>query len=85
LSKELKKQCGRIERMRLQTGKERILHFINCETSDGVTLHLETSLSVWAEELGIEPESLYRTLSDMEKDGIIKRNKRDIRVLNNNS
>ncbi|MBA5249167.1 MAG: Crp/Fnr family transcriptional regulator, partial [Gammaproteobacteria bacterium] len=81
LSKELKKQCGRIERLRLKTTQERILHFINCEAHDGVILELNMSLSVWAEELGIEPESLYRTLAKMENIGLIKRNRRLIRIL----
>jgi len=81
LSKELKKQCGRLERLRLPTAREKILHFISCETADGFQIELETSLSVWADELGVAPESLYRTLAEMEKAGEIERNRRFIRVL----
>ncbi|BAS68361.1 Crp/Fnr family transcriptional regulator [Bathymodiolus septemdierum thioautotrophic gill symbiont] len=81
LSKELKKQCGRVERLRLKTIQERILHFINCEAPDGITLGLNIPLLVWAEELCVEPESLYRTLANMENIGLIKRNRRRIRIL----
>ena len=81
LSRELKKQCGRLERMRLSTAQERIVHFIQCETQNGQTLELNTPLATWAEELGIEPESLYRTLSNMQKQGLITRNKRNIQML----
>ncbi len=81
LSKELKKQCGRVERLRLRTNQERILHFINCEASDGITLELDMPLSIWAEELGVEPESLYRTLANMKNIGLIERNRRLVKIL----
>lgn len=81
LTKELKKQCGRVERYRLPSAKERILHFISCETADGKHLQLSCSLQHWAEELGIEAESLYRTLKQMETAQIIQRNKREITLI----
>lgn len=80
LAREIKKQCGRVERLRLQTARERILHYISCETEDGKTLQLATSLSTWADELGVEPESLYRSLSAMARDGLIERQRRCIRI-----
>ena len=81
LAKDLKKQCGRVERLRLPTAKERILHYIACETADSLTLNLTTSVSVWADELGIEPESVYRALKKMQTEGVIKKTKNSIVVL----
>ena len=79
LANDLKKQCARSERLHLKSAKERVLHFITCESASGQEIRLNCPLSKWAEELGIEPESLYRTLSDMEKEGLIQRNKRTIK------
>lgn len=80
LSTDLKKQCVRSERLRLKSVKDRILHFITCESTSGTEIILSCPISKWAEELGIEAESLYRTLSRMEKDGVIQRNKRHIQI-----
>ncbi len=80
LAREIKKQCGRVERLRLQTARERILHYISCETADGKTLQLSIPLSSWADELGVEPESLYRSLAAMTRDGLIERDRRCIRI-----
>ncbi len=81
LSADLKKQCVRSERLRLKSAKDRVLHFITCESPSGAEITISCPISKWAEELGIEPESLYRTLSDLEKEGIIKREKRHITII----
>jgi len=81
LSLELKKQCGRLERMRLNGAKDRLLHYIACETLDGRTLLLNVPLTQLASELGIEPESLYRTLSQLERGGRIIRSRDAIRLV----
>ena len=80
LADNLKKQCARSERLRLKSAKERVLHYIGCESSSGTEITLTCPTSKWAEELGIEPESLYRTLAEMEKEGVIERDKRCIRI-----
>ncbi len=80
LSSELKKQCVRSERLRLKSARDRVLHFITCESPSGTEITLSCPTSKWAEELGIEPESLYRTLSEMEKEGVIQRQKRHIKI-----
>lgn len=80
LAENLKKQCARSERLRLKSAKERVLHFIRCESPNGTEITLTCPTSKWAEELGVEPESLYRTLKMMEKEGVIMRNKRVIKL-----
>ena len=81
LASNLKKQCARSERLRLKSARERVLHFISCESPCGTEIRLSCPTNKWAEELGVEPESLYRTLSEMEKGGIIERNKRHIKLI----
>ncbi len=81
ISNDLRKQCSNAERLRIKSAKNRIIHFISCETTDSRTLHLQHPLTTWADELGLEPESLYRTLAEMEKEGLIKRDKRQIKIL----
>ena len=80
LADNLKKQCARSERLRLKSAKERVLHYISCESTSSTEITLSCPTSKWAEELGIEPESLYRTLAEMEKEGVIERDKRCIRI-----
>jgi len=80
LAGNLKRQCGRLERMRLISAKDRVLHYIACESRDGRCLTLPFTLAHWAAELGIEPESLYRTLSQLEKTGLIQRDGKQIKL-----
>lgn len=81
IAQDLKQQCSNAERLRIKSARDRVIHFITCESADSKTLQLNYPLSTWADELGLEPESLYRTLADMERDGIIERVKKQIKVL----
>ncbi len=81
LADNLKRQCARSERLRLKSTRERVLHFISCESPCGTEITLSCPANKWAEELGVEPESLYRTLKNMEKEGLIERNKQHIKLL----
>ena len=78
LSQDLKKQCANSERLRLKSIRERVLHFIVCESPGGDEVVLSHPISQWADSLGVEPESLYRTLSGMQKEGLIYRVNRRI-------
>jgi len=80
LAQNLKQQCARSERLRLKSVHERVLHYISCESADGRAIALTGPITAWAEELGVEPESLYRSLRKMEQAGEIKRNKRHIEI-----
>jgi len=81
LANNLKKQCARSERLRLKSAKERVLHYISCESPCGTEVTLSCPVSRWADELGVEPESLYRTLKGMEQEGLIERNKQKITLI----
>lgn len=81
ISTDLKKQCANAERLRIKSARERVIHFITCESPDSKTLELKCPLTTWADELGLEPESLYRTLAEMEKNGHIYRDKKRIEIL----
>lgn len=77
LAVNIETQCGRVERLRLKRICDRVMHYLTCECSDG-TVHLQTPLTAWAAELGSEPETLYRVLRELEKDGTIMRDGRTI-------
>lgn len=78
LSISMRRQCARYERLRLKRAADRVLHYLNCELTGpaGAALALDVSLAEWADDLGLEPETLYRTLSDLEKKGLIEREPR---------
>jgi len=81
ISLDLKQQCSNAERLRIKSVRERIIHFITCESPCGKKINLKYPLITWADELGIEPESLYRTLAEMEKEKLIRRDKKNIEIL----
>lgn len=78
LSIGMRRQCARYERLRLKRAADRVLHYLNCELTGpaGAALELDVSLAEWADDLGLEPETLYRTLADLEKKGQIERESR---------
>lgn len=78
LASNSRRQCSRLERSRLKRARDRILHYLVCESLPGPTLSLTMPLSSWAVELGLEPETLYRTLRELEQEGLISRNHRAI-------
>lgn len=74
----MRRQCARYERLRLKRAADRVLHYLNCELTGpaGASLTLDIPLAEWADDLGLEPETLYRTLADLEKRGLIEREPR---------
>jgi CRP-like cAMP-binding protein len=76
----LRRQCSRVERLRLRTATERILHFLSCESAADGCCQLTMPLSEWAVDLGLEPETLYRTLRVLEDNGLVQRDKRRMRL-----
>lgn len=82
LTLAMRRQCARYERLRLKRAGERVLHYLNCELTGpaGAELDLDIPLAEWADDLGLEPETLYRTLADLEKKGLIKREPRGRRI-----
>ncbi|BAO44932.1 Crp/Fnr family transcriptional regulator [Thiolapillus brandeum] len=81
LAKNVRRQCSRYERLRLKKSKDRLLHFLTCESDDNGEINWHSSLIEFAAELAIEPETLYRILAELEREGSIERNKRQIKLL----
>jgi DNA-binding MarR family transcriptional regulator len=75
LTLSMRRQCARYERLRLKRAGDRVLHYLNCELTGpaGTALELDIPLADWADDLGLEPATLYRTLADLEKKGLIAR------------
>lgn len=82
LALAMRRQCARYERLRLKRAGERVLHYLNCELTGpaGADLELDIPLAEWADDLGLEPETLYRALADLEKKGFIAREPRGRRI-----
>ncbi len=72
LSRELRRSRAQGERLALKSARERILHYLESEGTDGV-ITLTMSRKAWAAELGLTHESLYRTLGRLEAEGRIIR------------
>lgn len=81
VSRNARKQCSRYERLRLKRAQDRIIHYLVCETGSQGVFEVTTSLADLADELGLEPETLYRSLSELEKAGRIQKQSRSIRLL----
>lgn len=81
VARNARKQCSRYERLRLKRAQDRVMHYLFCETGSAGVLEISTTLSDFAGELGLEPETLYRTLGELEKAGKLQKQGRSIRLL----
>lgn len=81
LSNNARRQCSRYERLRLHRARDRVLHYLACESDSNGQINWDSSLIEFAGELAIEPETLYRVLAELEREGTILRNKRQITLL----
>jgi CRP-like cAMP-binding protein len=82
LALSMRRQCARYERLRLKRAGDRVLHYLNCELvgAAGAALELDIPLADWADDLGLEPATLYRTLADLERKGFIAREPRGRKI-----
>jgi CRP-like cAMP-binding protein len=78
----LRRQCSRVERLRLRSASDRIQHYLTCEATAHGCCELDMPLNEWAVELGLEPETLYRTLRVLEESGELVRDKKRMRLCN---
>lgn len=78
-------QCSRYERLRLGKASERLLHLLNCEAGAEGVYVLKAPLVELANELALEPETLYRVLRELEHDGAISRDRRSLVLLRGDS
>ncbi|MDE3009553.1 MAG: Crp/Fnr family transcriptional regulator [Pseudomonadota bacterium] len=68
LAREVRRLRAQCERLNLRHAADRVLHYIECEGSNG-TLMLSCSRRAWAAERGMTHESLYRTLAQLQDSG----------------
>lgn len=81
LARQARKQCSRQERLRLKRARDRVLHFLACEGGVEGVVQWPAHLSELAAELGLERETLYRTLAALEGDGLLQRTDNLLRLL----
>jgi CRP/FNR family transcriptional regulator, dissimilatory nitrate respiration regulator len=66
----------------IRSARDRVLHYLEIEAyPNGKTINLNQSLKDIAEEIGLSQESLSRVLSQLQKEGVISRKKRQIVLL----
>lgn len=67
------------ERLHLRSAAERVLHAIETEGANGV-LVLPATRREWADELGLTPEALYRTLAALQHQGLLRIHGAELRL-----
>ena len=72
LNRELKRLRAQCERLSLKGVKDRLMHLLETEGEQGC-LPLGTGLKSIAAELGVSHEALYRTVAELERQGILHR------------
>jgi CRP/FNR family transcriptional regulator, dissimilatory nitrate respiration regulator len=70
LAAEVRRLRAQCERLSLRAATDRVVHYIECEGSDG-TLVLNRSRKNWAAELGLTHEALYRALARLVAAGML--------------
>lgn len=70
LAQQLRDARLRCERLALHSARERVLHALETEGQRGV-LTLPALRKDWADELGLTPEALYRTLAALQREGVV--------------
>lgn len=70
---------ARLEERNIRSARERVLHHLVLAAGpDGRTMPLEGTLTDVAAEMGLTPEALYRTLAELEKEGVVLRTRSSI-------
>lgn len=71
LAQEVRRLRAQTERLMLHSAAERVLHYVACEGRSGA-LRLSQPRNAWAAELGLSPETLYRTLRRLRETGRLR-------------
>ena len=80
LSRSLRKQRAAQERLGLKSLRSRVVHYlVDCGEDGQVTL--DQPVIRWAAELGVSHEALYRTLAEMEREGLLQRQGQTLTLL----
>jgi CRP-like cAMP-binding protein len=65
---------ARLEERNIRSARARVLHHVVLHAeADGRTMPVEGTLMDLAAEIGLTPEALYRTLAELEKQGVVLR------------
>lgn len=81
MAKMLRRQCSRYERLRLNKARDRVLHYLLCESDHENSVYINSTIGDWATDMGLEPETLYRTLKELETERKIIRDKKRIQLI----
>lgn len=82
LARQLRSARSRVERLSLKSAAERVRHLLVSEgRGPSCELVLPGTLKDLARLLGLTHEVLYRTLAAMERDGVIERQGRTLRLI----
>ncbi len=76
-----RRQCSRYERLRLRRARDRVLHLIVCEGGLDACFRIDKPLVELADELALEPETLYRVLRELAEAGTIERTTTHLQLL----
>ena len=72
LSKEIMRLRTQSERLGLKDIRSKLIHLIETEGKQGV-LTLQSDFKSMASEIGVTHEALYRTMTTLEKEGVLKK------------
>ncbi len=82
MSRRLHKHVNEIDRLTLQTATHRVINYLlQNRSANSNEIHLITSKQTLASQLSIKPETLSRTLSRLNKEGLIKTEGNVIKLL----
>jgi CRP-like cAMP-binding protein len=74
LSHQIHGLRAQLEERNIRSARKRLLHRLALAAGpDGRTMHLDGTLMDLASEIGLTHEVLYRTLADLEKEGVVSR------------
>jgi CRP-like cAMP-binding protein len=79
LARQVQSLRARLEMKNIRSARDRVLRHLSL-LSSGHTVRIDGTLKELAAVLGLTHESLYRTMADLERDGLIKRNGRVIKI-----
>lgn len=72
---------GRLELRNVRSARERILQYLELLSADDGVVHFHQPLKTVAAEIGLSHEALYRAMSVLERDAVIERRDRMIRII----
>lgn len=80
LSLNLRRQRAAQERLGIKSLRRRVIHYMVDRGKEG-RMQLDQPIIRWASELGASHEALYRTLAEMEREGLLQRQGQTLTLL----